>query len=167
MPAVPAGASPLPRSLLRLLACLALVALVSLLGGATTAPQIPTWYTTLSKPAWTPPNAVFPIAWTLLYLMMAVCLWRLWDKVPPSPARHRAILLFLLQLALNAIWSPVFFGLHAIWPGLLIILTLLVALLATLRACFRVDALAGWLLVPYLIWGCYAASLNAAIAVLN
>ncbi|MFH1554081.1 MAG: TspO/MBR family protein [Pseudomonadota bacterium] len=167
MPAAPAGTSPLLRSLLRFFACLALVALVSLVGGVTTYPQIPTWYATLIKPAWTPPNATFPIAWTLLYAMMAVCLWRLWDKVPASPARHRAIVLFLVQLALNAIWSPVFFGLHWIWLGLLILLALLLALAATLRACLRVDALAGWLLVPYLIWGCYAASLNGAIAVLN
>ncbi|MFG1462757.1 TspO/MBR family protein [Xanthobacter sp. DSM 24535] len=167
MPASPAGGTALGRSVLRFLACLALVAVVSFIGATSTYPQIPTWYATLAKPGWTLPNAAFPIAWTLLYLMMAVCLWRLWDRVAPSPARHRAILLFLLQLALNAIWSPVFFGLNAIWPGFLIILVLLVALAATLRACFKVDALAGWLLVPYMMWGCYAASLNGAIAVLN
>ncbi|MEP9354181.1 TspO/MBR family protein [Xanthobacter sp. KR7-65] len=159
--------SPCAVSRLRLLACLALVAVVGGIGGAVTAPAIPTWYEGLAKPAWTPPNMAFPIAWTLLYILMAVALWRLWDKVPPSAGRTLAISLFLGQLALNAVWSPVFFGLHAMDAALFIIVALVVALAFTVRAAFRVDTAAGWLLVPYLAWVCFATTLNAGIAALN
>lgn len=159
--------SPCARSRMRLLACLALVGLVAAIGGAVTSPAIPGWYQSLAKPGWTPPSAAFPLAWTALYILMAVALWRLWDRVPPSPARRAAIGLFLAQLALNAIWSPVFFGLHDIWAGLAVILALIGALAFTLTAAFRVDRVAGWLLVPYMAWVCYASTLNAAIAFLN
>ncbi|MCG5234809.1 TspO/MBR family protein [Xanthobacter oligotrophicus] len=159
--------SPCAISRLRLLACLALVGVVAAVGGAVTAPAIPGWYQGLHKPAWTPPNAAFPIAWTILYILMALSLWRLWDKVAPSPARRTAIGLFLGQLALNAVWSPVFFGLHAPVAGLIIILALIVVLALSLRATFRVDRTAGGLLVPYLAWVCYASTLNASIVLLN
>lgn len=159
--------SPCAVSRLRLLGCLVLMLAVGGIGGAVTSPAIPAWYAGLTKPGWTPPNAAFPIVWTLLYLMMAVSLWRLWDKVPPSAARRTAIGLFLAQLALNAIWSPVFFGLHAIHAGLVIIAALVILLALALRAVFPLDRSAGWLLVPYLAWVCYASTLNAGIAVLN
>lgn len=151
----------------RLLACLALVAAVAAVGGAVTGPQIPTWYSGLAKPAWTPPDRLFPIAWTVLYALMAVSLWRLWDRAGPSAERARAVRLFLAQLALNALWSPVFFGLHWLWGALAVLALLVAVLAATLRAAVRVDPVAGLLLVPYLAWLCYAFSLNAAVAVLN
>ncbi|MFG1187516.1 TspO/MBR family protein [Xanthobacter aminoxidans] len=163
----PRSLSPCAVSRLRLAGCLVLMLAVGAVGGAVTSPAIPAWYQGLVKPGWTPPNAAFPIVWTLLYLMMAVSLWRLWDKVPPSSARTVAIGLFLVQLALNFIWSPVFFGLHAIHAGLVIIIGLVVLLALTLRATFPLDRTAGWLLVPYLVWVCYASTLNAGIAVLN
>ncbi|MDI4665936.1 tryptophan-rich sensory protein [Xanthobacter autotrophicus] len=159
--------SPCAVSRLRLLACLVLVGGVAAVGSAVTAPAIPGWYQGLQKPPWTPPNAAFPIAWTLLYLMMALTLHRLWDRVAPSPARRAAIALFLGQLALNALWSPVFFALRMPLAGLAIILALLVVLALAMRAAFRLDRAAGWLLVPYLAWVCYASTLNAAIVVLN
>lgn len=154
-------------SRLRLLGCLLLVAVIGSVGGAVTGPAIPAWYAGLEKPAWTPPNQVFPIAWTLLYIMMAVALWRLWDKAPASGSRTLSLGLFLGQLALNAVWSPVFFGLRAIEAGLFIIVALVAVLALAVWAAFRVDRLAGWLLVPYLAWVCYATTLNAGIAALN
>ncbi|MFG1345128.1 TspO/MBR family protein [Xanthobacter autotrophicus DSM 431] len=162
-----ASLPPCAVSRLRLLACLALVATVAAVGGAVTAPAIQGWYQGLAKPGWMPPNAAFPVVWTVLYLLMALALWRLWDLVPSSPARRAAIGLFLAQLALNFLWSPVFFGLHAIGAGLGIILALLVVLGLALCAAFRVDRVAGWLLVPYLAWVCHASTLNAAIVLLN
>ncbi|MFS8036113.1 TspO/MBR family protein [Xanthobacter sp. AM11] len=164
---LPRPLSPCAVSRLRLLGCLALVALVAVLGSMVTAPAIAGWYQNLAKPAWTPPNAAFPVAWTVLYLLMAVALWRLWDRAPPGPARRRAIALFLAQLLLNAAWSPVFFGLHAIIAGLAVILALVAVLAAAVMAAFRADRIAGALLVPYLAWVCYASTLNAAIAILN
>ena len=118
----------------------------------------------MPKPAFTPPNWVFPVAWPLLYALMAVSLWRLWDRAPSGRERDVAIRLFLLQLALNFIWSPVFFAFHAVWGGLLVILALLLAVAATVRAAWRADRLAGALLVPYLAWICFATALNGAIA---
>ena len=155
------------RSTVRLLACLALCLAIAVIGGLLTAPQIPTWYAALSKPSWTPPRTVFPIAWTILYALIAVALWRLWDRIPPSPTRARALRLFLVQVALNAAWSPVFFGLHAIAAGLVVIVALVIVLLGTVLAVMRVDRLSGALLLPYLAWVIYAATLNAGILALN
>lgn len=154
-------------SLLRLLLCAALVAGVSAVGGAITAGQIPTWYAGLAKPGWTPPNLAFPLVWTTLYALMAISLWRLWDRAPEGPQRRRAIGLFLVQLALNGIWTPVFFGLHAVAAGLVVLLALIGAVGATLWAALKADRVAGWLLIPYLPWLLYAVSLNGAILVLN
>ncbi|VFU11021.1 TspO/MBR family protein [Methylocella tundrae] len=155
------------RSLFRLVACFALCYAIAAIEGAATAPQISGWYATLAKPAWTPPNLAFPIAWTILYGLMAIALWRLWDRAPPSAARRRALILFLVQLALNASWSPVFFGLHAIWAGFAIILLLVGTLAATMWQSAKADRIAAFLLAPYLAWISFAAALNGAVALLN
>ena len=153
---------------LRILACFALCFAVALSGALITQPEIPRWYAFLAKPAWTPPNWVFPVAWNILYAFMAISIWRLWERARQStPRASRAIVLFLVQLALNAAWSPMFFGLHAIRTGLAIIVALAIVLTATIISAHRVDRLAAWLLVPYLAWILYAASLNAGIAALN
>jgi benzodiazapine receptor len=145
---------------------LAVVAAVGAVGSWVTLPQIPGWYTGLAKPWFTPPNAVFGPAWTTLYLMMAVAVW-LVARVPSSFARTAAIALFIVQLCCNAIWSPVFFGLHAPKLGLAVIAVLLVSLAATIAVFWRISRLAALLLVPYLAWVCYATALNGAIVALN
>lgn len=155
-------------SALRLVACFALCFAVAATGAYVTRPEIPTWYATLAKPSWTPPTWVFPVAWNALYALMAISLWRLWEGARGNVVgAGRAIGLFLVQLALNAAWSPVFFGLHAILTGLAIIVALSIVLSATIVAAYRVDRLSAWMLVPYLAWILYATSLNAGIAVLN
>ncbi|MEW6255429.1 MAG: TspO/MBR family protein [Pseudomonadota bacterium] len=154
-------------ALLRLAVCGGLLAGVSALGALATYPAIPGWYAGLQKPAWTPPNVAFPLVWTTLYAFMAIALWRLWDRADESPARSRAIGLFLAQLVVNAAWSPIFFGLHAVGAGFFVILLLILLVAATVHAAFKADATAGWLLVPYLPWLLYAASLNGAILFLN
>jgi len=117
----------------------------------------------LDTPAW-----VFPLAWNVLYALMAISLWRLWQRSRQQiPGSSGAITLFLTQLALNATWSPVFFGLHAIRSGFVIILTLALVLALTIAAARPVDRLATWLLMPYLAWILYAASLNGAIVLMN
>ncbi len=154
-------------SALRLVACLALCFAVALAGALVTQPEIPRWYAFLDKPAWTPPNWVFPVAWNILYALMAVSLWRLWERAREGTAdASYAIGLFLAQLALNAAWSPIFFGFHAIRGGLAVIVGIAIALTATIIVAFRVDRLAPWLLaLSGLVL--YAGSLNAAIVVLN
>jgi translocator protein len=124
------------------------------------------WYVQLAKPAWTPPGAVFGPVWTTLYAMMAVAAWLVWKqgghKLNTPPLR-----LFLAQLALNAAWSPLFFGLRNVLLGAVDIVLLLLVLSLTVRAFFSVSKLAGWLLVPYLLWVAFATALNLEILRLN
>ena len=145
---------------------LALTFAVSLAGSAVTVPKIPIWYAGLAKPSFTPPDWLFGPVWTLLYILMAVAVWRVGGAVSSS-ARHLATILFCIQLALNAIWSPVFFGLEAPLAGLYVIVALDIFVGATLIAFWRLDRLAGIMFVPYLAWVCYATALNAAIVMRN
>ena len=154
-------------SLIRLVICIALCLGIGAAGSYFTTPQIATWYASLAKPSWTPPNAAFPIVWTLLYLMNAISLWLIWDRVPPSAQRRNALGWFAVQLALNAVWSPLFFGAHATLTALIVIVLLLVAIVATIRASLPLSKIAAWLLVPYALWIAYASTLNAGIVALN
>lgn len=155
------------KSLGRLVLCLLLCLGIGLLESAVTRPEIATWYAALAKPSWTPPPFVFPIAWTILYVLMAVSLWRLWDRAAPSAARRSAITWFLIQLALNAAWSPVFFGWHATRAALVVIVALFFAIVMTMIAASRADKPASWLLAPYLAWIAYATTLNAGVVAMN
>lgn len=125
-------------------------------------PDVAETYAGFSKPGWAPPPGVFGPVWTVLYAMMGVAAWRVWAKEGFAGA-GRALALFLVQLAVNAVWSPVFFGLKLPAAGLAVIGVLLVLVAVTLREFFRHEAVAGWLLVPYLAWVAFATALNAAI----
>ena len=155
------------RTTTRLAACLVLCVGIGAVQGIVTRPEIGGWYATLAKPSWTPPSFLFPIVWTALYILMALSLWRLWEKAAPSSARNWAIGLFLVQLALNAAWSPLFFGAHATRAALIDIVLLLAAIALTMVMSVRVDRIAAWLLAPYLAWVAYAATLNGGIVWMN
>lgn len=154
-------------SILRLIACIVLCLAIGAAGSYFTQPEIPTWYASLAKPAWTPPNIAFPIAWTTLYVLIALSLWLLWDRAAPSPARSTALGWFAVQLALNAIWSPIFFGAHATVTALIVIVLLFVAIIMTIRATLPLNRIAAWLLVPHALWVAYASTLNAGIVAMN
>jgi tryptophan-rich sensory protein len=154
------------RSILRLLASFALCFAVAWLGSLVTMPKIPTWYASLNKPFFTPPNYVFPIVWNILYALMAFSLWRLW-QAPNDEMRKRAIMLFLMQLAVNLAWSWIFFGAESVRGALSTILALDVLVVMTILAAWKVDRFAASLLLPYLLWIGYATALNAGIAQLN
>lgn len=151
----------------RLVLCLLLCLGVGVIQSIVTRPEIPIWYADLAKPSWTPPPIVFPVVWTILYILMAVSLWRLWDRAPPSRAKLIAIGWFFLQLGLNAAWSPIFFGWHGIQTALAIIVALLIAIAMTILSSSRVDHPSAWLLVPYLIWVGYATTINAGVVAMN
>jgi tryptophan-rich sensory protein len=155
------------RSFSRLIGCLGLCLGVALINGSVTYPEIPTWYASLAKPSWTPPNWVFPLVWSVLYVMMGVSLWLLWDRAADTARRGTALTLFFQQLVLNAAWSSVFFGLHHTRAALVIIVLLAAAIAATILAAWRTQRIAAWLLVPYLCWVVYATTLNAGIVALN
>lgn len=124
------------------------------------------WYAHLQKPSWTPPPAVFGPVWTALYIMMAIAAWLVW-KQSGFKARTLPLGLFILQLALNAIWSPLCFGLHSLAISSVDIVLLWLVLLITTVLFFRISKVAGYLLVPYLAWISYASCLNITLWRLN
>lgn len=145
---------------------LAVTFAVSLAGSAVTLPEIPIWYAVLAKPSFTPPDWLFGPVWSVLYILMAVAVWRI-SNAANRTARRWATALFVVQLVLNAIWSPVFFGLEAPRVGLAVIVALVIFVAVTLIAFWRLDRPAGIMFIPYLAWVCYATALNAAIVSLN
>ncbi len=124
------------------------------------------WYAELSKPPWNPPNWIFGPVWTVLYIMMAVAAWRVWLRGGWKQQRT-ALGLFLVQWALNAIWTPLFFGLHQLGWAFAEILLLLAMILLTIRAFWMCDRLAGALLIPYAAWVAFASVLNGTIWWMN
>lgn len=154
------------RDMLGLAAFAAGCLVVSALGGAVTATAVETWYPTLAKPWFTPPDSVFPPVWTVLFLLMAIAGWRAWRQ-PGGSARTAALNWFGAQLVLNLMWSVIFFGLQAPGWALVEIGILLAAIGATLRAFWRLDRWAAAALLPYTLWVAFAALLNGAIWWLN
>ncbi|GAA3894575.1 tryptophan-rich sensory protein [Halomonas cibimaris] len=120
------------------------------------------WYRQLKKPAWTPPNLAFPIAWGVLYLLMALAAWRVF-MAEPSAWRTAGLVAYALQLAANAAWSWLFFGRRQILLGLADIALLLGLIVVTTALFSHVSALAGWLMAPYLLWVMLALALNASV----
>ena len=131
-------------------------------GSLFTEPQLPVWYESLRKPAWTPPNWLFGPVWSLLYLAMGTAAWLVWRERGFAGARL-ALTLFFAQLALNALWSILFFGRRSPGAALAEIAFLWLAIFATMAALWRVRRAAGWLFVPYLWWVTFAMFLNYAI----
>jgi benzodiazapine receptor len=140
---------------------------VLLAGGAITAPAIPVWYATLAKPAFNPPPWVFSVVWPVLFLAMAVAGWLVWRRAGHVGQARGPLALFAIQLALNLLWSALFFGLEAPGAALIEIVFLWLAIAATLIAFWRIDRIAGLLFVPYLAWVSFAVVLTAAIWRLN
>lgn len=153
----------------RLLAAIVVCQGAGILGSLATVPNIDTWYRTLEKPGFTPPDGVFGPVWTTLYLMMGLALYRVWNRREETEGGlfRQAMAAFFVQLALNALWSILFFGLHSPWLGLIDIGLLWLAIIVTIRLFAAIDRPAAWLLVPYLLWVSYAAVLNAAIWRMN
>lgn len=153
-------------SVLVLVLLVAVNVAVGALGGLSTADAVDGWYADADKVAWTPPNGVFAPAWSVLYVLMAVAAWLVWRRGGWAPARN-ALTLYILQLALNAAWTPVFFSGRLVWVALAIIVALDAVLIATAVAFWRHSKVASWLLGPYITWVLFATTLNLGIAVLN
>jgi tryptophan-rich sensory protein len=151
----------------KLLASVAACQLAGILGAVFTRSAIPSWYAALKKPGFTPPNWLFGPAWITLYLLMAVAAYLVWQKGLRQPGVSAALAAFVLQLLLNAAWSPVFFGLRSALAGAVIIVLLWLAILLSMALFFKVSRPAAWLLLPYLLWVTYASALNISIYFLN
>lgn len=150
-------------SLLTLLISLLLVGLTAMTG-ARFRPD--SWYRELSKPSWTPPDIAFPIAWGILYLLMAVAAWRIY-MADDSALRTASLGVYALQLLANAAWSWLFFGRKQIAAALIDIVLLLVLISIAIALFSQVSPLAAWLMVPYWLWVTLALALNATIFRLN
>lgn len=155
------------KNWLKLLISLALPLAVGAIAGLFTQPEIDSWYKSIQKPSWQPPNSWFGPVWTTLYALMGFAFFLVW-KADASPSVKRpAITLYLLQLALNFLWSFIFFNQHQIGWALVDIIALWVLILLTIFAFARISKLAAWLLVPYISWVSFASILNFAIFQLN
>ena len=141
--------------------------LVGASAAAVNAPAIAGWYTTLTRPPGVPPNWVFPVVWTTLYVMIGLSAWLVWWKAPQGRRQGAALQLWGWQLLLNALWSPVFFAMHSPSLGLLVIVPMLVLIGLTIAAFRPLNLWAALLLVPYFCWASYAAYLNLGFWWLN
>lgn len=135
------------------------------IGGIFTSSAIPTWYATLTKPSFNPPNWLFGPAWTVLYILMGIALYLVWTS--DKEKKKITYIVFFIQLVLNALWSIVFFGAHQTGWAFFEIVLLWLAILATIIAFYRISKPAAYLLIPYILWVTFAAILNFSIWKLN
>lgn len=149
-----------------LIAFILLCLIVEVIGSLSTKEIVSTWYPTLIKPSWTPPDWVFGPVWFCLYMMIAVSGWLIY-RSEYSDKRFVALILYGIQLALNFIWSFLFFSLRSPALGLIDIVLLCLLIILTIIKAWPVNSLGSLLLIPYLIWVLYATSLNAGIWLLN
>lgn len=162
----------LAAQLLALLLLLAVPVGMGFVGSALTSEQVDGWYAQAEVAPWNPPSWVFGPVWTLLYLMMGLAAWLVWRE-RAAVGRSRALVLFGVQLVLNGLWTPIFFGAYplwgtaALWLAFAVILAMIAAVVLTALAFRRVRGLAAALLLPYLAWILYASTLNLYIALMN
>jgi len=150
-----------------LVAIIVLCEVVGLLGSLFTFSSIPTWYASLSKPSFTPPSWLFGPVWVILYFLMSVSAYLIYENGIKKKNVKRALYVFAAQLALNFLWSVAFFGARSISLGLVIIVLLWIAIAITIIEFFRIRKSAGVLLLPYIAWVTIAMALNYSILVLN
>jgi translocator protein len=139
---------------------------LGMLSGISSGSGDTAWYLSLVRGSLTPPNWVFPVAWTALYLLMGAAAWRVWRRRGP-PNVSTAMRLFAAQLVLNLAWSPAFFGLESVTFGALLIVPILLLVALTVMAFSRVDGIAAAMLLPYLLWVAYATAVAWQIWLLN
>jgi translocator protein len=137
------------------------------LGSLFTTPSIPTWYVTLVKPVYQPPNWLFGPVWTILYVLMGISAFIVWSSSAQKNIKNAALLVFLVQLGLNALWSPIFFALHWLFLAFAEIVVLWVAILITILQFNKISKAASILLLPYFLWVSFASILNLHIWLLN
>lgn len=154
------------KDILKLVISIALCQLAGFIGSLFTTPAIPTWYKTLNKPFFTPPNWIFGPVWISLFILMGISLFMLW-QTQDHPRFKTALIFFFVQLILNVLWSAAFFGLRSPLLGFIDIILLWVAILWTILHCSRVSRIAGLLLLPYIIWVSFAVVLNFSLWILN
>jgi translocator protein len=155
------------RNWIKLIIALIIPQVVAASGAYFTVTGIGSWYQSLDKPSWNPPNWVFGPVWTTLYVLMGIALYLVWRSKASEKQKRWAITFWGIQLFLNFLWSFLFFGQEQILGALLEIIILWLFILLTIFAFARINKGAAWLLVPYICWVSFAAILNYTIWDLN
>jgi len=137
------------------------------IGAVFTSSAIPTWYDSLKKPPFSPPNWIFGPVWTILYTLMGISAYFVWRQGINDSQVKTALIIFGVQLFLNALWSPIFFGFRALFAGLIVIIIMWIAILLTILAFLKISTVAAVLLIPYILWVSFATILNFSLWILN
>ncbi len=140
---------------------------VGFIGSLTTRQSVSTWYGTINKPPISPPNWLFAPVWTVLFILIGIAFYLVWNKGMSEPFVKIAIVIFLIQLVLNVLWSFLFFGLRSPLSAFIEIILLWIAILFTIIYFFKISPVAGYLLIPYILWVSFALILNGWIMILN
>lgn len=155
------------KEVVRLIVSILIVFIAGTIGSTATLPQIPTWYASLAKPSWAPPNWLFGPVWTILYILIGIALFLVWKEGISRKDVKLAISVFVVQLVLNVLWSVIFFSYNSLLGGLVVVIILWIAILANIIFFYRVSKPAGLLLVPYIVWVSIASYLNYSVYLLN
>lgn len=142
--------------------------LAGFIGSFFTVSSIPTWYSTLNKPFFNPPNWIFGPVWIILYLLMGISLYLIWNNKSGKTKQFKiAITFFISQLVLNSLWSIIFFGLKLPLIAFIEIIVLWIFILLTIIYSYKISKIASYLLIPYILWVSFASILNLSIYLLN
>ena len=152
---------------IKLIISLLVPQIIGFVGALFTTDSVKTWYVTIIKPTFNPPNWIFGPVWTLLFVLMGIGLYLVWSKGLNVNGVKLAIIIFAIQLALNLIWSILFFGLHNPLAALIEIFVLWVSILLMIIFFWQVSPIAAYLQIPYLLWVTFATILNFSIVLLN
>ena len=156
-----------PNKVVKLIASIVICQLAGIIGSFFTVSSIPDWYSALRKSSLNPPDWVFGPVWTVLFLLMGISLYLVWDKGLKEKNVKRGLVFFGVQLSLNTLWSIIFFGLKSPTLAFIEIFILWIAILFTIIEFYRISKPAAYLLVPYFMWVSFAIFLNYSIVVLN
>jgi benzodiazapine receptor len=154
------------QTFIKLILSIVICQLAGFVGSLFTGMSVSTWYSALQKPSFTPPDYVFAPVWILLYLLMGIAAFLVWREIESKEVKG-ALLFFSIHLAVNLLWTAIFFGLRSIYGGFIVI-TILWTMILVLMIIFRkISTLSSILLIPYFLWVTFASILNAGIMILN
>jgi tryptophan-rich sensory protein len=155
------------KNILKLLASIIVCQAAGVVGSFFTIRSVDTWYASINKPFFNPPNSVFGPVWLALYFLMGFSLFLVWQKGLGGNYEKRAFTIFIIHLALNSFWSFAFFGCQSPIAGLIVIILLWLTILWLIISFYKISRAAAILLIPYILWVSFAAILNSAIYLLN
>lgn len=147
--------------------CIFISHLAGIVGSLFTMGSVDGWYTTLDKPIFNPPNWIFGPVWLTLYTLMGIALYLIWHRGIRKKKVRQAVRLFMIHLVFNAAWSIIFFGMQQIFIALLVIIVLWIMILMIIARFYELKKIAGYLLIPYILWVSFASVLNASLWMLN